>query len=428
MASVEMGQGAAAEDSIERRLRLVRPFKTYASFKDMLRLNGYRTDGGAARAADCGGIGSIYKVESSVFKGCYSAVKVIPRDFYRDASSLFTEEELKAKYAAILAVPWGRTTCSVAGLFQDAQSFYVLMEWVNGKDIQRPIGGENEATHITAEALRGLRKLHNAGITHGDVSLRNIMTAGRRVVLIDFDNALTSQMGKPRYLCGTAEFLAPECLTDLDYSPASDLWAMGVVIYAMLTRRFPFRIDSRGKRAKEALAQMRQGVKFRRSDGVSEEAKSLIRGLLAYDKRDRVASADVALKHPWLSPPTDPSEPTAAQPNVAPSDMPSAPKQTPMASPSPAHPAPLPTPLKCCPSSPAPESPHSHSPNEKASPRSTGSHTSDTTTHTPPPRPADRPRQHQGADADDRRPMRAGKGHTGRHRQRTRQVWRPKGT
>ncbi|CEM27669.1 unnamed protein product [Vitrella brassicaformis CCMP3155] len=75
----------------------------------------------------------------------------------------------------------------------------------------------------------GLKVLHEHSITHADVSLRNNMTAGEdRVMLVDFDTALTPTCSRPSRIIETAKYLAPECFTSFEYSPASDMWAVGV--------------------------------------------------------------------------------------------------------------------------------------------------------------------------------------------------------
>ncbi|CEL98027.1 unnamed protein product [Vitrella brassicaformis CCMP3155] len=253
---------------------------------------------------DQGGNGYIFKVRSTL-SGDLWALKALRKD-YRQPTSLFTESEFFSNYEHVMRLPPCRHLCRVMEMAQDAQSFYVIMEWARGEDCERGRVDEEDARHIAEGALRGLDVLHIHGITHGDVSLGNIVKGENgRVMLVDFDNILTPESPKLRGLAGTRQYLAPECFASLDYSPASDLWAVGVAIYFLLTGRFPFNVRGDGSISASAMRQvtsaMRQGVPFLSTDEVSPEAADIVRRLLTADKGKRIPSASDALAHPWFA-------------------------------------------------------------------------------------------------------------------------------
>ncbi|CEM13671.1 unnamed protein product [Vitrella brassicaformis CCMP3155] len=292
------------------------PFKLpivwrYADFWSMLEENDLRL----VREADDGGNGLILKVEATWFRGLYEAIKLVPRSNFMEDDPQCTEADFVQKYEAILDLPESPHLCLASGIFQDDDNYYINMEWVRGTDADCGRLGEREAKRIAMGALSGLKVLHDHGMTHADVSLRNIMTSGDRVMLVDFDTVLTPQSSRPTRIIGTAKYLAPECYECLDYSEASDIWAMGVCIYRMLTGRYPFDLRDDGIMTEGKWKALTRGVRFRRTDGVSDAAKDLIRSLLAFNKHDRIASVEAALDHPWFTSPDSP--PPHAPPSPA---------------------------------------------------------------------------------------------------------------
>lgn len=83
--------------------------------------------------------------------------------------------------------------------------------------------------------------LHGLGYGHRDLKLTNIMINSKyQVKIIDFGFACDSKNSKTLY-CGTPSYMAPEIMIRQKYHPQKvDVWAMGVVLYKMLTGEYPF--------------------------------------------------------------------------------------------------------------------------------------------------------------------------------------------
>jgi serine/threonine-protein kinase len=149
----------------------------------------------------------------------------------------------------------------------DAARHYIVMEYVEGKSAAQLLQakgrlGPEDATEIGVQACAGLEYAHRARIIHRDVKPGNLMViggpAGRRragssahepptgemtVKLTDFGIARASAQSRLTQVgsvVGTAAYLAPEQARGEEATPAADVYALGVVLYQMLTGRLPW--------------------------------------------------------------------------------------------------------------------------------------------------------------------------------------------
>lgn len=123
----------------------------------------------------------------------------------------------------------------------------------------------HEATLIGMDLCRALAAVHGAGLIHRDVKTTNVMREhGGRIVLMDFGSVTEApRAGTPRRdtIIGTPIFMAPEQLRALPLTPATDVYGLGVLLYRMVTARFP--IDARSvaelsaKHAREEFVPLR---------------------------------------------------------------------------------------------------------------------------------------------------------------------------
>lgn len=121
-----------------------------------------------------------------------------------------------------------------------------------------------------------------------------LVDSANRVKIIDF--GFSAKCGKRlKTYCGTPPYMAPEITYKTPYLGAGvDMWALGVMLYLMLFGKFPFRAHS-----EKELYHIIQIGKFDMPDGVSPQAKEVIRKLLTVRVEDRISAVKL-VESGWL--------------------------------------------------------------------------------------------------------------------------------
>jgi serine/threonine protein kinase len=134
--------------------------------------------------------------------------------------------------------------------FRHEQELVMVMECVEGEDLGRrlPAGLTVQSSlHYTRQVLEALRYAHARGIVHRDIKPSNIMiTPQGEVKLLDFGLALGGPLGTDQRLTttgalvGSMHYIAPEHISGEPHDARSDIYAVGVTLYEMITGRLPF--------------------------------------------------------------------------------------------------------------------------------------------------------------------------------------------
>ncbi len=195
-----------------------------------------------------GDFGALYLAEDEA-TGAAVALKMV-RLADADASHRFRSE---TRAVAALDHP-GIVRCL---RFGDAHSQgWIVLDWLPGADLRRYAEPQRllprpVVLEMAARIADALAHAHDRGVVHRDLKPANVrcdLGAGR-VTLTDFGSAWLADAQRTRsgLIVGTPQYMAPEQLAGSQADPRSDLYALGVVLYELLTGTLPFSGDSIGE-------------------------------------------------------------------------------------------------------------------------------------------------------------------------------------
>jgi eukaryotic-like serine/threonine-protein kinase len=201
------------------------------------------------RAIARGGMATVYRARDEVLER-EVAVKVLHPDLADDR--LFVDRFLReARAAAALAHP---NVVAVYDWGEDGEDSYLVMERVDGPSLRSVLNERGrlhaaEAAAVLAPVSRGIAAAHARGIVHRDVKPENILISADGIVKVtDFGLAraasVTTRTFAPGSLVGSPHYLSPEAVRDDPLSPASDVYALGIVLYELVVGRPPFEAES----------------------------------------------------------------------------------------------------------------------------------------------------------------------------------------
>ncbi|MEW2523873.1 serine/threonine-protein kinase [Streptomyces sp. NPDC047071] len=167
--------------------------------------------------------------------------------------------EVERLYARLEREAWAaariphRNVVTVYDVTREEGRPWIVMELVRGLALSDVLEAEGpmtpqRAARVGAEVLGALRAAHGAGVLHRDVKPGNVLLGNDgRVVLTDFGIAMvegSSALTMTGEVVGSPEFLAPERALGQRPGPESDLWSLGVLLYAAVEGVSPFRQDT----------------------------------------------------------------------------------------------------------------------------------------------------------------------------------------
>ena len=190
-----------------------------------------------------GGMGVVYKAEDTKLDRPV-ALKFLAPHLLRDEEAR-KRFEREAKAAAALNHP---NVCTVHEIAEADGRTFIAMAFLEGESLDKKIEGGplklKDALDIAVQTANGLQAAHGKKIVHRDIKPANLMIGeGGHVTIMDFGLALLTDRSKLTRLdetMGTVSYMSPEQTYGMDLDHRTDLWALGVVLYEMVTGRQPF--------------------------------------------------------------------------------------------------------------------------------------------------------------------------------------------
>ena len=191
-----------------------------------------------------GGMAVVYKAHDTALNRVV-AVKIL-RETFAENSDFRARFQSEAQAAANLAHP---NIVTVYDFGQDGTRSYIVMEYVEGRDLKSVIRSEaplqlDRAIDLIVQACAALGYAHRAGLVHCDVKPQNMLvTNDGRLKVTDFGIARAISAMVPQdveTVWGTPHYFSPEQAAGESPTPASDVYSLGVVLYEMLAGRLPF--------------------------------------------------------------------------------------------------------------------------------------------------------------------------------------------
>lgn len=247
-----------------------------------------------------GGVGEVYEAEDLELKQ-HLAIKTLHP---LRASEESTRERFKREIQLARRISHPHV-CRIFD-FYPGEIPFITMELLEGELLSDRIQREGhlsggEALPIARELCSGLAAAHAQNIVHRDLKPSNIMLCDGRAVIMDFGLALLDEhhdadgATAPTSALGTPAYMSPEQLEGRRVTPASDIYSLGVVLYAMLTGTTPHAglspLAIAARRVQEAPPSPRAV-----NPEVSERWDQAVRGCLNVDPAKRIESAEAIIE------------------------------------------------------------------------------------------------------------------------------------
>jgi serine/threonine protein kinase/Flp pilus assembly protein TadD len=242
-----------------------------------------------------GGMGRVYKAIDTEI-GEKVALKLLKPEIASDEATIerFRNEIRLARQIS------HKNVCRTYHLSRGRGSYYITMEYVSGEDLKSTIlrVGQlsvGKTVAIIRQVCDGLAEAHRLGIVHRDLKPQNIMIDREgSAKIMDFGIARslkTKGVTEAGIIIGTPEYMAPEQVDAGDVDRRADIYALGIILYEMLTGRVPFEGDTpfsvAYKQKTEAPPDPRKI-----NPQIPDELAGLILKCLAKDREARCQSAE----------------------------------------------------------------------------------------------------------------------------------------
>jgi serine/threonine protein kinase len=226
------------------------------------------------------------------------ACKVIPKANLRSESS-------RDHFQRELATAAHLSHVNIVGLhefFWDDDNYYMILDHCPGGELFDYLAQHGKQTEPIAACVFGqiaaaVAHCHSFGVAHRDLKPENVLiTQFPRIKVSDFGLCGFLAPGSlMSTFCGSPCYSSPECLSKMDYDGcASDIWSLGVILYALVTGDLPWHVANTSQMIKNIVA-----GNFGIPSFVTPKCRELLQGMMTVDPAKRFTIENV-LGHPWM--------------------------------------------------------------------------------------------------------------------------------
>ncbi len=241
-----------------------------------------------------GGMGVLYLADD-VNINRKAVLKFLPPDVTNDPdiNSRFKRE---AQTAGSLSHP-NIVTIYDVGTHENRS--FIAMEYIEGKTL-RDLLNSDELTaekiiNISVQVCEGLNEAHSKGIIHRDIKPENIIIDEKgRVKILDFGLARVkgkTHLTKDGSTLGTVKYMSPEQIRNEKVDQRTDIWSVGIMLYEMITRRYPFKGEHEASLFYAIINDQPEPI-ARYKSGISEGFQRIIDKALDKDPETRYQHID----------------------------------------------------------------------------------------------------------------------------------------
>ncbi|KAK2874065.1 hypothetical protein Q8A67_021218 [Cirrhinus molitorella] len=200
-------------------------------------------------------------------------------------------------------------------VYETRKEYYLFLELATGREVfdwilDQGYYSERDTSNVIRQVMEAVAYLHSLKIVHRNLKLENLVYYNRlkhsKIVISDFHLAKLEN-GLIKEPCGTPEYLAPEVVGRQRYGRPVDCWALGVIMYILLSGNPPFYDetddDDYENHDKNLFRKILAGdYEFDSPywDEISDSAKNLVSRLMEVDQDQRL-TAQEAINHEWIS-------------------------------------------------------------------------------------------------------------------------------
>ena len=278
-------------------------FKLDERTERVLKRKGYIID----KKLSAGAFGQVFKAKKEK-SGEAAAVKVMD---LTKLSHRFKEKFLPREMDALKQASHPHIV-RIDDIFRSNKRIFIFMEFVGGGDAAEYLKkygalNESKACKWFTQILEALNYLHNhLFIAHRDLKIDNILLTEdmQNTKLTDFGFAkeawdpINNCVILSDSFCGTEPYYSPQLVKKVKYDPfKADVWAMGVVLFALLNNRFPFHFGKPDDMYREQTDE--RFLTTRITKTLSKHCLDLIKKMFELNENRRLGVNDV-LKHKWI--------------------------------------------------------------------------------------------------------------------------------